>query len=122
MKTRQYFLTATASALVGAAVYFLLDDRLVTPGVAAVSAAAFLAVFVLLVGLFDRLATRWCRVFAGPVLLFVALCHGVQDGGRWLALSIVWAGVLYGTLEALAMLKEHGLVTDRLRQVPGPGH
>ncbi len=115
MKARLFFLIATAGLLVASGTGYLLRDFFsgVTLNVCAAAGGSITA--LLLHSFFHRLRSKVVRAFIGPILLFLALCIGLPDQGKLLGISVLWAGLIFGVVEALAQLNEHGLVSDHLR-------
>ena len=68
---------------------------LITAILLGLATAAVLFVFA------AHLSSRATRAFIGLALLFLAICYGAQNGGQHFALSVLWAGVLFGALDSL---------------------
>ena len=121
MKTRQIFLTSVVSALVGAAIYFVgkpFAAGVILPLVALSTSAVISGI---LNSHLEKIGQKFVRAVVGPVALFLALCFGVQNGGEYLAVSVIWAGVLFAAMEALVALRQYGMISDRLRDPGVPG-
>ncbi|YCM46851.1 hypothetical protein V2O64_25365 (plasmid) [Verrucomicrobiaceae bacterium 227] len=93
-----------SAGLLGGGAFFLLRDLMAHGAALSISLALVISAAALLYTFASKLGSRAARAFVGLALLFGAICYGVQDEGRMFALSVLWAGILFGALDSLGKL------------------